>query len=85
MRTGATATSESNMSEGQVQKKAKRHVISSTFSFANNTIYWCDQALVSVGIVDGKDGHANRSGRRPVVAGLFFNLWRDSAILLEIL
>ena len=56
---GATAASESNMGEGKVVKKAKRHILSSTFLAANNNIPWYDQALVSMGIVDGKGGYAN--------------------------
>jgi hypothetical protein len=47
------------MGEGQVVKKAKRHVLSSAFSVANSNVPWCDQALMSVSIVDGKGGHAN--------------------------
>jgi hypothetical protein len=47
------------MGEGQVVKKAKRHILSSTFSAMNNNTHWCDQALVSVGIVDGKGGYAS--------------------------
>jgi hypothetical protein len=56
---GAIVASESNMGEGQVLKKAKRHILLSTFSATNNNIHWCDYALVSVGIVDGKGGYAN--------------------------
>ena len=56
---GAAVESESNMAEGQVPKKVKRHILLSTFSAANNNIHWCGQALVSVGIVDGKGGYAN--------------------------
>jgi hypothetical protein len=47
------------MGEGQVLKKAKRHILSSTFSATNNNIYWYDQALVNVSIVDGKGRYAN--------------------------
>ena len=56
---GAIAISESNMGEGQVIKKAKCHILSSTFSATNNNIYWYDQALMSVCIMDGKGGYAN--------------------------
>jgi hypothetical protein len=55
---GAIVASESNMGEGQVVKKAKRHILSSTFSATNN-IYCFGQALVSVGIVDGKGGYSD--------------------------
>ena len=56
---GAIAISESNMGEGQVIKKAKCHILSSTFSATNNNIHLCDQALLSVGIVDGKGEYAS--------------------------
>ena len=72
--TVATAISESNMGEGQVTKKVKRHVLSSTFSSASNDIYWCGQALKSVGIVDRKGRYTSCSEKRPAVAGLFFNV-----------
>jgi hypothetical protein len=52
-----TTASECNMGEGQVLKKAKRHILLSTFSAINNNR--CDRALVSVSIVDGKGGYAN--------------------------
>lgn len=54
-----TTASESNMGEGQVPKKAKRHILSSAFSATDNNIYWYDQALVNVSIVGGKGGYAN--------------------------
>lgn len=75
--TGMAADSEFNMGEGKVLKKAKRHILLSTFSAINNDIHWCDQALVSVGIVDGKGGHTSWSGKRPATAGLFFDVGDD--------
>jgi len=49
---GATAvTSESNMGEGQVPKKVKRHILSTAFPVANKNIHDFGQGPASAGKV----------------------------------
>jgi hypothetical protein len=50
------AISEISMGEGQVSKKVKRHI--HVFSAATNDIHRFGRALMSVGIVDRKEGYA---------------------------
>jgi hypothetical protein len=53
----AAVISESNMGEGQVPIKVKRHAVLSAFPAASKSIRCFGRLPVSVGIVDRKGGY----------------------------